>query len=186
MMTNISNPDIVGNSGTRAVISTIMANELVCIIQESRWLLLVIVVCVIADFRYGWGESHKRYTDAERAGDKIAMAQYKWRTSRAVRRTVNKLIDYVIWVAIGVFTGMAVLQPLGIDHMIGGVVATIIAILCEAKSFAGHFLYLHGICIQRKTLTHFLKAFTVALAKKKDEDVAEAIDEALHEKETIQ
>ncbi len=185
-MIELMNTDVVGNTGTRAVMSILLANELVCVIQESRWLLLVLVVCVIADFRYGWGESHKRYTDAERAGDRLAMAQYRWRTSRAVRRTINKLIDYIIWVAIGVFTGMAVLQPLGIDHMLGGVVATIIAILCEAKSFAGHFLFLHGICIKQKTLTHFLKAFTVALAKKKDEDVAEAIDEALHNEETIQ
>ena len=171
------------NSGTRAVSIVLMGNELSTIIYDSRWLMLVIALCVVADFRYGWGESCKRYERAKRKGDKVVMAQYRWRTSRAVRRTMNKLIDYLMWVSLGVFTGVAVLKPVGIDYMMGGVAATAIAIGCEAKSFFGHFFYLHGIRVEEKTVQGFLRAFVVAFAKRKNSDVGKALEDALEGKE---
>lgn len=172
------------SSGTRAISIVLMGNELSTIIYDSRWLLLVITLCVAADFRYGWGESRKRYEHARRGGDKIVMSQYRWRTSRAVRRTMNKLIDYLMWVSLGVFTGMAVLKPVGIDYMMGGVAATAIAICCEAKSFFGHFFYLHGIRVEERSVKGFMKAFVVAFAKRKNPDVGKALEDAFEEKDT--
>ena len=184
------------NSGTRAFTFAMMGNELVSVIYDSRWLLATILICVLADFRYGWGESSKRYKRAKEKGDKIVMAQYKWRTSRAMRRTVNKLIDYFMWVTLGMFFGWAILKPLGVDHVMGGVVATTVAIACEAKSFCGHFFYLHGIKIEEKSVKHFfylhgikieeksvkgfLRAFVVAFAKRKNEDLGEALEEGFN------
>lgn len=170
------------NSGTRLFTFVAIGNELVAIIYDARWLLIAILICVLADFRYGWGESSKRYNRAKAKGDKIVMAQYKWRTSRALRRTVNKLMDYIMWVSMGVCVGMAVFKPIGVDYMIGGVIATAIAIGCEAKSFIGHFFYLHGIRIEQKSVGGFLKAFVVAFAKKKNADIGEALEDALEEK----
>ena len=135
------------NSGTRAAMTAMLSGEMVTIIGEARWLLLAVTMAVVADFWLGWSESRLRYAKAKRKGDKIVMSQYRWRTSRAWRRTLNKLVDYVVWLALGVFTGMAVLQPLGVDYRMGGVFAAIVAILCEAKSVVGHFLYLQDICI---------------------------------------
>lgn len=166
------------NSGTRLFTFAMMGNELVAIIYDARWLLLVITACVIADFWYGWGESSKRYSAAREKGDKIVMSQYRWRTSRAIRRTVNKLIDYVVWVSLGTLTGFAILKPLGVDYMLGGIVATVVAIGCEAKSFIGHFFFLHGIIIEEKSVKGFLKAFVVAFAKRKNTDVGEALEDA--------
>ena len=114
------------NSGTRAFTFAMMGNELVSVIYDSRWLLATILICVLADFRYGWGESCKRYNRAKAKGDKIVMAQYKWRTSRAIRRTINKLMDYIMWVSIGAFIGMALLKPIGVDYMMGGVVLSVV------------------------------------------------------------
>lgn len=167
------------NTGTRFIGFVLMGNELVQIIYDARWLLAVITLCVAADFWYGWSESRKRYEAARAKKDKIVMAQYRWRTSRAIRRTVNKLIDYIIWVSLGVFTGFALLRPLGADYMLGGIAATAIAIGCEAKSFIGHFFYLHGIRIEQKSVTGFLRAFVVAFAKRKNADVGEALEDAL-------
>lgn len=168
------------NSGTRLLTFVTIGNELVAIIYEARWLLIAILICVLADFRYGWGESHKRYSRAKAKGDKIVMAQYKWRTSRALRRTVNKLMDYVMWVSMGVCVGMAVLRPVGVDYMTGGVIATAIAIFCEAKSFCGHFFWLHGVRVEEKTITGFLKAFAVSLAKRKSKDIGEALEDGFN------
>ena len=125
------------NSGTRAAMTAMLSGEMVTIIGEARWLLLAVTMAVVADFWLGWSESRLRYAKAKRKGDKIVMSQYRWRTSRAWRRTLNKLVDYVVWLALGVFTGMAVLQPLGVDYRMGGVFAAIVAILCEAKSVHG-------------------------------------------------
>ena len=66
--------------------------------------------------------------------------------------------------------------------MMGGVAATAVAVGCEAKSFIGHFFYLHGIRIEQKGVTGFLKAFVVAFAKRKDADVGEALEDALGDK----
>lgn len=144
-------------------------------------MLLLLVVCVLGDFRYGWGESSRRYSQAQAGNDRLSMAQYKWRTSRAIRRTVNKLVDYLIWVTIGMFAGMAILEPLGISHMFGGVAATTVAVMCEAKSFFGHFFYLHGVTVQRRTIVGFCKAFCIALAKRKSPDIGEALEQVIND-----
>lgn len=168
-------------TGTRTGVITLLSGELVSIIADTRWMMLAIFLCVIADFRFGWGESSKRFNMAKKKGDKIVMAQYKWRTSRALRRSVNKLIDYIMWVSIGVFIGMALLRPIGIDYMMGGVVATSIAVGCEAKSIIGHFFWLHGVVIEQKTVKGFLKAFVIAFAKRKNRDIGEAIEAGFEE-----
>lgn len=172
--------DLIMNTGTRAATTALLGNELIAVISDARWLLLAIMICVLADFRYGWGESNKRFIEARKNGDKIRMAEYRWRTSRALRRTINKFLDYIMWVSIGMFAGMAILEPIGVDHILGGVAATAVAIICEAKSFCGHFFYLRGVKIQQKTITGFIRAFVVALLKKKDADVGEAVEESLN------
>lgn len=173
--------DVYMNSGTRMFTFAMMGNELVTVIYDSRWLLATILLCVIADFRFGWGESSKRYNRAREKNDKIVMAQYKWRTSRAIRRTINKLMDYIMWVSIGAFIGMALLKPIGVDYMMGGVVATFIAVGCEAKSFCGHFFWLHGVKIEEKSIKGFFKAFVIAFAKRKNKDIGEAIEAGFEE-----
>lgn len=173
--------DITGNTGTRVLTFSLFGSELAGVISDSRWLLLAIFLCVVADFRYGWGESHRRFERARAKGDKVVMSQYKWRTSRAVRRTVNKLVDYIMWICVGMAVGMAVLAPLGADYRWGGTCAAAVAIACEAKSFIGHFFYLHGIRIEEKSVKGFVKAFVVAFAKKKDKGIGEALEEGFNE-----
>lgn len=168
--------DVVGNTGTR-FLGGILSAEMIAVFHDMRWMLLLIALCVIADFRYGWGESSRRYSEAVRKGDKLMMVQYQWRTSRAVRRTMNKLIDYLIWVVVGMSIGMAILEPIGVNHIFGGVVATAIAVTCESKSFFGHFFYLHGVNVEQKTLVGFFKAFFISLLKRKNEDLGEAVED---------
>lgn len=63
--------EVYMNSGTRMFTFAMMGNELVTVIYDSRWLLATILLCVIADFRFGWGESSKRYNRAKEKGDKL-------------------------------------------------------------------------------------------------------------------
>ena len=63
----------------------------------------------------------------------------------------------------------------------GGLAAAVVAILCEAKSFIGHFFYLHGIRMEENSVRGFFKAFVVAFAKRKDKDIGEALEEGFEE-----
>ena len=58
--------------------------------------------------------------------------------------------------------------------------ASALAIFCEAKSFVGHFLYLRGVEVRAKSVSAFLKAFTVTLVKRKSRAMGEAIEEGFN------
>lgn len=154
-------------------------HEIVGIIYDSRWLLLSIIVCVVADFYFGRRENRRRYEQAKINNDILRMNQYRWRPSRAWRRTLNKLSDYFMWVILGTVIAYAILRPVGIEYKWGGIIATAAAILCESNSLCSHFFYLHSIIIEEKNIKGFAKAFIIAFAKKKNKDVGDAIEESL-------
>ena len=69
------------------IINGIMAvflSEFFAFLTPLKWLAFCGIILIIADLRFGIMASKKR-------GEKI-------RTSRAIRRSVNKLIDYTCWV----------------------------------------------------------------------------------------
>ena len=49
-------------------------------------------------------------------------------------------------------------------------------------SISGHFFYLRGVSVEKKSVFGFFKAFIIALTKKKSEDIGDALDTALNEK----
>lgn len=175
--------DMVG-TGARGIGLLATNNVLILMIEESKYALALLLMLIIADFRFGWGESNKRYTEAKKAGDKRRMDLYRWRTSRAVRKSLNKLADYVIIMAMGMAMGMALLEPLGISHVFGVFGASAVMALCEISSISGHFFYLHGVKVDKRGLSGFCKALIIAIAKRKSADVGEALEETLnHDKE---
>lgn len=172
---------VVSNSGTRGMGILAFGSEIVEVINDSRWVLLLLILLVVADFRFGLGESKKRYIEAKRKKDDIRMELYRWHASRAVRRTCNKLIDYIVGMLVGATVGMAVLEPIGISHIYGAYTVAVIAVLCEISSIGGHFLYLRGIKkLRRNSIINFIKSFAIALAKRKNEDLGEALEDAIN------
>jgi len=168
------------NSGAKVISIGAIGMEMELLLYDARWMLLLIFLCIIADFQFGWKESNKRYREALEQGDTVLADKYRWHLSRALRRTGNKFMDYIVWVSVGLALGLALLQPLGIDYTLGGVAATAVIVCgCELPSAFGHFFYLHGVQVEKKTVTGFVKAFTVALAKRKDRDVGEALEDAI-------
>lgn len=67
--------------------------------EPLRWLLLLGVVLIIVDFRFGLRASKKR-------GDPI-------RLSRAIRRTINKAVDYICWIFLAGSLGAAFGESMG-------------------------------------------------------------------------
>lgn len=122
--------DITTNTSRRFMALPIML-EFMNLIYDLRWMILLALVLVIGDFWFGISES--KYI-----GIKI-------RKSRAYRRTINKFIDYILYILIGALLGKAMGSPFGIDPI---VIATITMILCygfEIDSIYGHICVLHGI-----------------------------------------
>lgn len=62
----------------------VFLSEFFAFLTPLKWLAFCGIILIIADLRFGVMASKKR-------GEKI-------RTSRAIRRSVNKLIDYTCWV----------------------------------------------------------------------------------------
>lgn len=172
---------MVSSTAPKSIGILVMGNEIVTMIGESRWALLLLLILTFADFKFGLGESNKRYAVAKKSNDAVLMDKYKWRTSRAIRRTANKLTDYLMLMVVGMCFGMALLEPMGVDYLYGAYAVAAVAAFCEIKSIGGHFLYLHGVAVEERTISGFLKAFVVAIVRRKSHDVGEALNEAFKE-----
>ena len=180
----MTDPVTVSNTatGVRGFSFLLFGNEILQLAIDAKWFLLFLLVMLIADFRFGWGESHKHYYEAEKTGDVKAMEAHRWHSSRAIRKTCNKFIDYIVLVLFFTSFGMALLEPLGYSHVWGTYVVCAIAFFCEIMSISGHFFYLRGVAVEKKSVFGFFKAFIIALTKKKSEDIGDALDSALNEK----
>ena len=187
MESNILN--LPGNglqTGIRAAGVTIFYSEITQMIVDSRWILIAIVLCCALDFRLGTKESAKRKEAADKEGNTMLSDLYKFHRSRAVRRTMNKFVDYVLLMMVFEAIGAAFLPYIGVQYIYGAWVGGLIACGCELSSAGGHFLYIHGITVEKKNvkgyILAFLKALAVAFARQKaGDDVAESIGEAFTE-----
>ncbi len=168
-------------TGTRATATWLLYNELSAMVTDMRWGLVLLLLLVIADFRFGWRESQVRYAVAKQEKDNVGIEKYRWHTSRAIRRTTNKCIDYLIMMLVGGAIGMALLEPIGLDHIWGCWGGACIVAVCEVFSIFGHFFFIRGVTVEKRTLKGFFKALVVALAKQKNEAVGEALESSLDE-----
>lgn len=168
-------------TGTRGTVFVIFGGEIGAMLMDMRWCIMLLVLLVIADFRMGWGESSKRYWHARKKKDKVMMDQYRWHPSRAVRRTLNKLADYIVIMLMCGAIGMAVFEPVGIEHEWGAWAGAVIACGCELSSIFGHLFYLRGVTVERKTIGGFLQALAIALVKRKSNDIGEAVEDAFNQ-----
>lgn len=115
---------------TKGLTVTILS-ECTNILYDLRWMVLLAIVLILADFWFGVSASKMKHIEV--------------RKSRAGRRTINKLIDYICYVLIGVTIGKAIGEPYGFNPHI---VAVSIMVLCycfEIDSIYGHICTLHGI-----------------------------------------
>ena len=76
----------------------VFSGEALTALFDLRWMIVLIVILVIADFWFGISESH--------------LNKEEIRFSRACRRTANKLTDYFTYLIIGVVIGFAIGEPL--------------------------------------------------------------------------
>lgn len=128
------------------------------------WLILSLVL-IIGDLRFGIKAARKR-------GEKI-------RPSRALRRSVNKFVDYICWVSIAWLMGAAFGNALGVPLLAIIIMAVVCAI--ELSSIFDNYCEYKGL---KKRLNVF-KFFARLFRHPELEDVFEDTDNQSIQEETI-
>lgn len=138
-----------------------MGMECITAIYDLRWMIVLIVVLIVADFWFGLSESLFKHEE--------------FRFSRAGRRTCNKLVDYLTYLLLGAVIGLAIFEPLNITtHTVTAAIGLGFGCLWEVDSIVGHICALHGVKSKFS-----VKRLIILLLKRKNKEVGEAIEEAL-------
>lgn len=97
-------------------------------IEPVKWFLLAALSLILADAKFGIEAARKR-------GERI-------RKSRAIRRTINKMIDYICWILVANSVGAAFGTPIGIPIIPAIVLFVIYG--CEINSCFNNYFEARG------------------------------------------
>ena len=163
-----------GNIGAQGLTWATFGAECLQAVYDLRWMIVFAVLLIGTDFWWGVRELSMHHQQAATRAEK---AKTKFHFSQAGRRTLNKMVDYLTYLLIGCVAGLAITEPMGIaDHTTTSAVGLGFGCLFELSSIVGHIAAVKGINIKLN-----LKALIVAIIKKKNEDIAEILDEGIEE-----
>lgn len=106
-------------------------SECYAIIFNLRWMILLAFVLILSDFWFGISVSR--------------MQGIEVRKSRAGRRTLNKVIDYLCYVLLGAVIGKAIGDPYGLNPITVSITIMILCYCFEIDSIYNHICELHGV-----------------------------------------
>ena len=101
------------------------------ILYGLRWMIVLAIILILSDLWFGISASRVK-------GIEI-------RKSRAGRRTLNKVVDYICYVLLGAVLGKAIGEPYGMDPIIVSITVMILCYYFEVDSIYGHICEIHGI-----------------------------------------
>lgn len=122
--------------------------------EPLRWVMLLALVIVIVDLRFGIRAARVR-------GEAI-------RTSRAVRRTINKVVDYVCWILLAGVLGEAFGNPFDVPLL--PLIVLLVVFGCEINSCFSNYFESRG----RKMKVNIFKLFRSKVEILEPLDVAES------------
>lgn len=106
-------------------------SECYAIIFDLRWMILLAFVLILSDFWFGISVSR--------------MQGIEVRKSRAGRKTLNKVIDYLCYVLLGAVIGKAIGDPYGLNPITVSITIMIVCYCFEIDSIYNHICELHGV-----------------------------------------
>ena len=131
--------------------------------QQMLWFLILALILILGDLRFGIAAAKKR-------GERI-------RPSRAVRRSINKLVDYICWLSIATVVGI----NFGTVFDIPLLSVIIMAVVCiiELSSIIDNYLEYKGI----KKKVNLIKLIAHIFRRPEVEDVLESTESIEHNEE---
>lgn len=97
--------------------------------QRIVWFLILAIILILGDLRFGIAAAKKR-------GENI-------RPSRAVRRSLNKLVDYICWLSIATVVGVNFGSVFGLPLL--SVIIMAVVCIIELSSIIDNYLEYKGI-----------------------------------------
>ena len=122
-------------------------------IEPLKWFMLLAVILIIADLRFGIAAAKKR-------GEQI-------RFSRAGRRTINKIVDYLCWILLAGAIGKAFGLPFDIPILPAIVLLVIYGF--EINSCYGNYFEAHGKKVKVNIFKYFSKKADIIVVEEKEE-----------------
>lgn len=139
--------------------------EIKGVVFELRWMLVMIVVMIVADFVLG-------------IIDSVVRRGEDFRFSRAGRRTMCKFVEYNSYLVLGFMIGLTILEPVGIcSYTVSAMCGLGLGIVFEFDSIMEHTCSIHGI---KNRVS--IKRLLVGYIKKKYNTAGEIIEEVTEEK----
>lgn len=131
--------------------------------QQMLWFLILAIILILGDLRFGIAAAKKR-------GERI-------RPSRAVRRSINKLVDYICWLSIATVVGI----NFGTVFELPLLSVIIMAIVCiiEMSSIIDNYLEYKGI----KQKVNLIKLIAHIFRRTEIEDVLEPTEQTEQKEE---
>ena len=97
--------------------------------QRIIWFLILAIILILGDLRFGIAAAKKR-------GEHI-------RPSRAVRRSLNKLVDYICWLSIATVVGVNFGSVFGLPTL--SVIIMAVVCIIELSSIIDNYLEYKGV-----------------------------------------
>lgn len=124
--------------------------------QQMLWFLILAIILILGDLRFGIAAAKKR-------GERI-------RPSRAVRRSINKLVDYICWLSIATVVGINFGTVFDIPLL--SVIIMAIVCLIELSSIIDNYLEYKGV----KKKVNLIKLIAHIFRRPDVEDVLESTE----------
>ena len=134
---------------------TMMSGELTTLIYDLRWAILLCGALILADLWLGCRTS--------------ATEGKEVRKSRAIRRTANKFVDYLMYMLVAAMIGMVVEQIGWWSHTNVALCGILLGCFCEIESIVGHWAKLHGY-------TFSIRKFILFFVRTKSKEVADILE----------
>lgn len=158
--------DNVTETTTQSLFKTSMIGlfgECTQVIYDLRWMILLAIILILSDLWFGISASRVQ-------GIVI-------RKSRAGRRTLNKLVDYICYILLGAVLGKAIGEPYGMNPIVVSITVMVICYCFEVDSIYGHICEIHGIKKRYSIWRILFKLLTL-----KFKDVGEAFKDMSEQK----
>lgn len=175
--------DKMETTGTKVVLWGSIGSELVAVVYDLRYMVLFSIVLILADLWWGRSAARKRYFEAKELGNATLMDKFRWHKSRAVRRTCNKIVDYMTYLVVGALFGLAIFEPMEVcSHVWTAAIGLLIGGGCEVASIIGHMVYVKmGVDVKAIDVWRALIRFFGRMIKARSQEIGDAVEGLSHE-----